>query len=401
LKFVKEVKNAKLFQAGPAGATFPIVHVYGTPYEVGFAQGTIQKKQIIEFVTKTWGYLTAMLVNEFPETWSPAVKNLIVQKGMDGALDWTIKVTADFTPQAYLDEMRGLADATGLDYDLIYRLNMFPELTKASCSFFGAWGEAVKEPGHSFQLRALDYDTDGPFKDYPQVTVYHPSEGHAYAQVGWPGNVGVLTGMSSQQIGISEIGVSFPDDSFGQGTDNTPPEKVHGEPWMFILRDVMQFEDSLAGAQTRITNANRTCNLIIGVGDGEIGHVDGVQFSGYVANFYDDTNQLPVNDTWHPVIKDTVYNGMDWLCPGFTEPLGQQLTKFHGAIDETVIVHDILPTVQTGNLHIAVYDLKDSTMHVSFCRSEAADPSEPHYAYERQFTRLHMSDLFAEPVPQL
>lgn len=61
--------------------------------------------------------------------------------------------------------------------------------------------------GHSYQLRALDFDTTGPFKDFPQVTVYHPSEGHAYAQVGWPGNVGVLSGFSDQQLAISEIGV--------------------------------------------------------------------------------------------------------------------------------------------------------------------------------------------------
>lgn len=53
----------------------------------------------------------------------------------------------------------------------------------ASCSFFGAWGSAVKLEGHAYQLRALDYDTDGPFRDYPQVTVYHPTEGHPYAQV--------------------------------------------------------------------------------------------------------------------------------------------------------------------------------------------------------------------------
>jgi hypothetical protein len=63
--------------------------------------------------------------------------------------------------------------------------------------------------GKAFQLRALDFDTTGPFKDFPQVTVYHPSEGHAWAQVGWPGNVGVLTGFSDQQLAISEIGVCF------------------------------------------------------------------------------------------------------------------------------------------------------------------------------------------------
>ena len=63
------------------------------------------------------------------------------------------------------------------------------------------------------------------------------------------------------------------------------------------------------------------------------------------------------------------------------------------------VVHDILPTVQTGNLHAVVYDLTDSLMHISFMRKAAADPSEPLYAYERQFTRLYMQDIFAQAKP--
>ena len=27
----------------------------------------------------------------------------------------------------------------------------------------------------------------GPFRDYPHMTVYHPNEGNAFANVGWPG----------------------------------------------------------------------------------------------------------------------------------------------------------------------------------------------------------------------
>jgi len=310
-----------------------------------------------------------------------------------------VRTTEAFTPQAYFDEARGIADATGMDYNLLYRLNMFPELSKAQCSFFGAWGTASKG-GHAYQLRALDFDTTGPFKDWPQVTIYHPSEGHAWGQVGWPGNIGVLTGFSDQQLAISEIGVAFPDLSFGQGmVPDTPPEKAHGEPWMYILRDVLQYEDSLTGAQNRISNANRTCNLIIGVGDGEMGKANGVQFSGYVANFYEDYNLLPVNETWHLPIENVVYNGMDWLCPGYNQVLGDQLRKFHGSIDEMVTIKNILPTTQTGSLHIAVYDLTEQNMHVSFSRSGAADVSEPFNAYERQYTRLRMKDLFTLQAP--
>lgn len=144
LKFIRQVKNAMLFEAGPPNATFPIVHLWGTPYEVGYAQGELMKPYIKEFVLKTWAYMSTELVQALDGDLLPEwAKRLIVQKGLDRALDWTAEVTAPFTPQAYYDEVRGLADATGLDYDLLYRLNMFPELTKAACSFFGAWDTAV------------------------------------------------------------------------------------------------------------------------------------------------------------------------------------------------------------------------------------------------------------------
>ena len=48
-----------------------------------------------------------------------------------------------------------------------------------------------------------------------------------------------------------------------------------------------------------------------------------------------------------------------------------------------------------GNLHIVVYDLTAGHAHVSFMRKSYADESEPLYAYERQFSRLHMDSLFA------
>jgi hypothetical protein len=34
--------------------------------------------------------------------------------------------------QSFLDEMRGISDASGVDYKSVLRLNMFPELTKVA-----------------------------------------------------------------------------------------------------------------------------------------------------------------------------------------------------------------------------------------------------------------------------
>jgi isopenicillin-N N-acyltransferase like protein len=144
VRYVKSVKNGMLFEAGPLNASFPIVHVWGTPYEAGYAQGLLQKQQIKEFVYKTWGYLSSEILMELYGDKLPQwAKAIIINQGLEAALDWSRDVTAPFTPQSYFDEVKGLADATGMSYDMLMRLNLFPELTKAQCSFFGAWGKAV------------------------------------------------------------------------------------------------------------------------------------------------------------------------------------------------------------------------------------------------------------------
>ena len=133
LPSVRTVENGILYHAGPQNATFPVAHIYGTPYELGFAMGTLQKKDVNGFVKKTWKYLLDMIVEELPQgTFSPFFLDLILSKGMEKALDWCLKTTAPYTPQSYFDEMRGIADASGVEYDMVVRLNLFAEITKAS-----------------------------------------------------------------------------------------------------------------------------------------------------------------------------------------------------------------------------------------------------------------------------
>jgi isopenicillin-N N-acyltransferase-like protein len=120
LTLVKSIKNAMVFEAGPANARFPVVHVWGTPYEMGYAQGTIRRKEIIDFVSKTWAYLVSEGVQAMDGDRLPQwLKEMILSKGMKRALGWSARTTAAFTPQSYFDELRGLADATGIDYDML------------------------------------------------------------------------------------------------------------------------------------------------------------------------------------------------------------------------------------------------------------------------------------------
>ena len=201
--------------------------------------------------------------------------------------------------------------------------------------------------------------------------------------------------MSSAQLSIHEIGVSFPDAThFGS-------ESFVGVPFVFLLRDILQFDQAYTDAVDRIQSANRTCDLILGVGDGKAGGAfRGFAYSGSQVEVYDDANLEPYNntpDTWHPRFTDVVYWGMDWLCPGYSRPLAAQIAALHGALTPANMISDVLGRVQTGDVHIAVYDLTRSAMYVSFMAP--LNTTVPQMAYDRQYTALDMPQMWAEPPP--
>ena len=88
LAFARKEKNAVMYTAGPSNASFPIVHLYGTSYEMGFAQGTILKREVTEFITKTWAYLIDMALEEMGTMVPPIIQAKIVELGFERMLDW-------------------------------------------------------------------------------------------------------------------------------------------------------------------------------------------------------------------------------------------------------------------------------------------------------------------------
>lgn len=342
-------------------------------------------------VAETWQYFEEQVEQELNgiPTW---LAQDVSDFGLEVALDLTIQWTKNFTGDYFFQELQGLADGAGLDYQTILRIHMIGELTQGDCSMYGAWGKATASTGKTFQLRALDWDVDGPFKNYAAVVVYHPNSdnGHAFANVGFIGWVGALTGQSSAQMGISEIGVSYPDSTFGS-------ESRIGVPFTFLLRDILQFDNSYQDAITRITNSTRTCDLILGAGDGKAATFRGFQYSHSVANVIADYNLIPVNDTWHPKIPNIVYFGMDWDCPSYNQMLASRLNYYYGNITAENTIYGITSIVQTGDVHIGIYDLTDSILYVSF--AAAVNQTGPPMAYDRQFTQLQLKTLFAEPAP--
>ena len=73
--------------------------------------------------------------------------------------------------------------------------------------------------------------------------------------------------------------------------------------------------------------------------------------------------------------------GMDWLCPGYSEVLAKQLNLYHGNVTALNTIRDIVSIVQTGDLHVAVYDLSHELLYVANARGDSEQG--PVYAYDR------------------
>jgi len=234
---------------------------------------------------------------------------------------------------------------------------------------------------------------DGPFRDYPQLTVYHPNPGNgqAFVNVGYAGFIASFSGMSVSNMGTSEIGVYYADDTFGR-------ESRRGIPFTYLLRDILQWDMSYQDSINRITNANRTCDLILGVGDGTNVQFRGIEYSYSVANFYTDTDMEPEAD-WHPRMTNVVYYGMDWLCPAWDQTLYNQLTYAYGNITPELGIENITAYLTSGDNFVTYYDLTPShpTMFVAF--ASAHNTTGPENAYDRQFSKIDMRALLSLQPP--
>ena len=69
------------------------------------------------------------------------------------------------------------------------------------------------------------------------------------------------------------------------------------------------------------------------------------------------------------------------MCPGYSSVLAKQLTALHGNLTAENTIRDVVPIVQTGDLHIAVYDLPNQVLYVA--NAKADYETGPAMAYDR------------------
>ena len=96
---------------------------------MGYAHGTLLKQQIQEIIPSFFAHVESE-VEQYLHMLPKDIRDLIAKLGLDGALDITHILTEAYTPSYFYEEMHGIADAAGVDYDLVLRVHMLPELVK-------------------------------------------------------------------------------------------------------------------------------------------------------------------------------------------------------------------------------------------------------------------------------
>lgn len=361
-QFVSKTSHGRLEMIGQGDERIRLVTVWGTPFQRGQAQGELLRKEVASHTSRLIELMMKVEV-----------------------LDEVYAATKPHTPAYFIEELKGLADGSGIPLQQIVRANLIGEAGEWHCSLFGAWGKATKADGHVYQLRALDYAVRAEIQRHPAIIVHVPEKGHPFANIGWAGVVGAVSGISSEAIAISEIG-----DRYDKENDT-----FDGQPFMYMLRDILQFDKSLEAAIDRVRRTPRTTSLMYAIGDGKFGQVRALQTSHTLCNVYDPSNLEPLTDA-HQRIPDVVYWGMSWDVPRYDGPLHDKLVEHYGHINAKVTIEDIVTSVGTGNLQTVVYDL--TAMRIWVANARAKGEQGPLEAYKRSFVEIDMKQVFDQAV---
>jgi hypothetical protein len=156
--------------------TMPIIHLYGTPKEMGQQYGTILKKQLNSLVELSRDLFPERKIEEFLKIGEAASKNL---------------------PEKMMEELRGISEASGVDMKDLLAINLVP---RTNCSTLAVWGNATTN-GNLIMGRNADYAFKSVNRAIGLILVKHPSSGYATITVTFLGMIGGYSCMN--ETGLS------------------------------------------------------------------------------------------------------------------------------------------------------------------------------------------------------
>ena len=189
-----------------------LLHLSGTPYEIGYQHGALLRDEVNKGAARFY----ADLIHGGREM-PCSIKIWLLRK----YLEWKVYVPLEKAqPRNILEELKGIADGSGVPYDIIFRANhhtgpamvLTPVLASdnieafqkigikvGACSSFAATGRLTANGG-IIVGRNTDYGGVSLWPRYQTLLFVKPSEGYAHVKVGTAGVILWNPGMNTEGI---------------------------------------------------------------------------------------------------------------------------------------------------------------------------------------------------------
>ena len=230
---------------------YPVLHLKGTHYEMGFQHGALLKANVqanMDFLLRKKGDVALAALG--PLKLKPA-----------NVLSMIVAIQHKHVPQKYHDELRGLAAGANVPLKDARLTNFIPELFH--CSGFALMNSATKD-GTLLHGRVLDYAVDWRLQEHAVIIVAEPKGGLPFVNVSYAGFIGSVTGMNTAHVSIGEMG--------GRGLGHWS-----GVPMAFLVREALESGKDLDAALAVFRDNKRTCEYYYVLADAKTNRAVGLE----------------------------------------------------------------------------------------------------------------------------
>lgn len=350
---VDVAEHGKRVTLGSGADAVTVLYLRGTAYEMGYAHGALCRDEV-RYIAQDVAQRMIAGVGYTPEK-----------------VDAVWERFSRYLRPEYLEELRGLADGSGVPLEEVQRFHAIPDISEWHCTFFGAAADATG--GRDLvQIRALDYETGVGIQRYPALIVCKPDRGLPFVNVGWLGHCGLVTGMNANGIAMAEIG-----DDWDKANDT-----FDGRPLNYVMRDAVQFGRNLKEAVELVRNGPRTTSLLYCLSSGTENQTRALQTSHSQCRVYT-PGTLPFRTK-----PGLVYMSMG-MDSAWNRKVGDWLLRSYGALD-VAAAQRLMKELHTGSLHAVVFRPGTADLWV-------ANATEGTMAYDRPYHRLNLKRALADP----
>ncbi len=336
---------------------YRVLHVKGSPYDMGFQQGTLLKDDIRELVR--------FLFDEKAKELKIDVAGLKLRPDPKTLIASIAQGQKKYVPERFFEELRGVADGAGMTVEEVTVANFIPEMFH--CSGFALSGSATKD-GTLYHGRILDYGCDWRLQDHAVLTIAEPDGKIPFCNVTYAGFIGSVTGMNAEKVSIGEMG--------GRGLGHWA-----GIPMAFLVRMALEEAHDLDEAIAVFRDHPRTCEYYYVIADGDTGQAVGMEAC------WDRFNLIKMGES-HPRLPHGVKDTVLLSAGDRYEELARRVQAGIGRFDADS-ARELMsrPVAMKSNLHSVLFETKSTRLWIANASKDGQPASsQPYHAF--QFTEL-------------